>query len=74
MIKIQIYNKTKDLKSFVFIDFRKTREGVFDNLSLLAKRATSFPTQCYIQWEGEVGWFFPAAGTALNQLRTEELT
>jgi hypothetical protein len=30
MITIQIYIKTKDLKSHGIIDLRKTREGVFD--------------------------------------------
>lgn len=30
MIKIHIVMKTKDLISFVFIHFRKNREGVFD--------------------------------------------
>ena len=32
MIPIQISIKTKDLKLFVLIDLRKTREGLVDNL------------------------------------------
>ncbi len=36
MIQIQICIKTKDLKSFVFIHFRKNREGVVDTRPRLA--------------------------------------
>ena len=33
MITIHIDNKTNDLKSIVFIGFRKIREGVFDTVA-----------------------------------------
>jgi len=38
MMKIQIYMKTKHLKSFVFIYFRENREGLFYNQVLVVQR------------------------------------